>query len=473
MAGLQGSRARNLWALFAVGIVSATLYAIGARAVPFRPDRIQLFLVPFGLLFVAYLIVVWLVLKTPLGVNSLLFIFAGAAIFNLILLPTLPSLSDDMFRYIWDGRVQGNGINPYRYPSNAAELTNLRDAQIWAHMNRPAATTLYPPGAQLVFAAWWRVVGDSIFAFKALFVSCIVVCGALLVQLLKSVGEAPAKVLIFLWNPLLIFEIAHSGHVDALYLPFVVGALLARAVSPPYRADWRYEALIGILLGLAILSKLYPAILFVPLWAVRDCQGRRHWRLALPLMAVLVTAAGYALYIAPGVDTLGFLSKYTQEFFNIGPIPLTIIHWTEGQHWNWYTIVSALTLVFIALVSLYFVLFPARTNSQAIQRCIYPISIYFLLSYNLFSWYVLWLLPFIALDLGSVNRQPSWLKVQAFAWLLFTGLVALSYTTFITGYPDLMWINIEFIPVYVLLIIALALFVRHQVLRWQTARHSA
>src|SRR5262249_18626480 len=158
------------------------------------------------------------------------------------------------------------------------ELRILRDPQIWMHMNRLDAHTLYPPGALLVFGAWWRVVGDSIIGFKALFVACNFVGAALLVRLLKRLGQSPKRVLIFLWNPLLIFEIAHAGHLDALYLPLVIGALLLRAVGAREHADWRYEAAIGLLMGLAVLTKLYPAMLLPPLWSVRDSCGQRRWR---------------------------------------------------------------------------------------------------------------------------------------------------------------------------------------------------
>ncbi|HLY26469.1 MAG TPA: glycosyltransferase 87 family protein, partial [Aggregatilineales bacterium] len=300
---------------------------------PFRAPHMDLsFFIFFGALFVLYALATWIVLRAaPMGRSALPLLFGFAIVFNAALLPSIPNLSDDMYRYIWDGRVQASGFNPYRYASDAPELILLRDAEIWARMNRRGATTIYPPGAQLVFAIGWRLVGDSILAFKILFVCASFICAALLVQLLKRLGQAPERVILFLWGPLLIFEIAHSGHVDALYLPLIVAALLVRAASPADRVEWRYEGALGILIGLAILVKLYPAILVPPLWALRDSQGKRRWRLAFPLTTLLVTGLGYLLYIAPGVNTLGFLARYTQEFFNIGPLPLALNHWSEGN----------------------------------------------------------------------------------------------------------------------------------------------
>src|SRR5713226_1690419 len=192
MAETQDKNRRALWGLLFVGIASALMYGVGTAFLPFRPERIPIFLAVFGGLFIGYLFAVWIVLRAPcVGNTAMLLTFGFAVLFNMILLATQPNLSNDMFRYIWDGRVQASGINPYRYPSNAPELASLRDPDIWMRMNRLDATTIYPPGAQLVFAAWWRIVGDSVVGFKALFVACSFMCAALLAHLLKRLGEAP------------------------------------------------------------------------------------------------------------------------------------------------------------------------------------------------------------------------------------------------------------------------------------------
>src|SRR5262249_1939844 len=80
---------------------------------------------------------------------ALLVILVGAAAMRLALLWTEPTLSGDIYRYIWDGRVQAAGINPYAHVPAAAELATLRDPDIWPHINRAGyAVTIYPPMAQ-------------------------------------------------------------------------------------------------------------------------------------------------------------------------------------------------------------------------------------------------------------------------------------------------------------------------------------
>ena len=262
-----------------------------------------------------------------------------------------------------------------------------------------------------------------------------------------KLGERPERVLIFLWSPLAVIEIAHSVHVDAVYLPLIVGAMLLRATAPPDRVNPWSEIGIGVLLGAAVLTKLYPAILLVPLWSVRDSEGRRRWRLLLPIAAALTVAAGYALYLAPGVDTLGFLSSYSREFFNVAPFTLAVMQWVPLHGLPYYVPVNVLMPLGIAVASLYFLIVPARSARQSILRCAVPIAIYLLISQNLFSWYVLWMLPLMALALKP-GRWLGFALNGAFAWWLFSGLVALSYTLFITGYAQ-DWVSwLEFIPLY-------------------------
>ncbi|MEO8391362.1 MAG: glycosyltransferase 87 family protein [Chloroflexota bacterium] len=440
--------ARPLFWLVGLGALSGLVYLLALVYGNFRPHRIEPFLAIFGAAFALYALAVWLILRSAQLASQqrmrLGAIFAFAVLFNLLLLPSQPSLSDDMFRYVWDGRVQAAGINPYRFASNAPELAYLRDDSIWQRMNRKDAVTIYPPFAQMVFAATWRIFPNSVTGFKLVMIGATLLAGWLLVLLLKALEQPPERVLIFLWSPLLIFEIAHAGHVDALYLPLIVGAFLLRARS---RGSWYAEAGIGILLGLATLVKLYPAILAVPLWSLRDAEGKRRWRLALPVALVLTVLAGYAFYLQPGVDTLGFLPKYGKEIFNISPLIHLLIEWGFTQRIPWYQFANLGMPLLVGVVSLIFILFPARSARQAILCCFWPIGIYLLINHNLFSWYAVWLLPLLALDLRFSLRA-------ALAWWIFTGTIALSYTFFIYGKEQNWAIWLEFTPVYALLILA-------------------
>ncbi|MBN8595614.1 MAG: DUF2029 domain-containing protein [Anaerolineae bacterium] len=441
--------------LAVLGLLSLPLYLLVLLHGHFRPQRMEPFFPIFFGLFMLYALGCWKVIRSA-EKSSLRMIFGFALVFNLLLIPSWPTLSDDMFRYIWDGRVQAAGFSPYRYPSNAAELEPLRDEVIWPSMNRPNAVTIYPPAAQMVFAFTWRLFPDSVTGMKVVMIGATLLAGWLLVHLLQVLNQSPARALIFLWNPLLIFEVAHAAHVDALYLPLLVGAFLLRARAPSSRVSWRYEAGIGLLLGLATLMKLYPAMLAVPLWSLVDDHRRRHWRLMLPITLVLTVLVGYALYFQPGVNSLGFLSTYGGEFFNISPLMglATDLARDYGLRWQIPGNVGMPLLVIIA--SLYMVARPARTARSAILRCFWPIGIYLLINHNLFAWYVLWLLPLIALELSPRLNM-------ALAWWSFTGTVALSYTFFLRWREEAWGIHLQFWPLYLLLLLAALEWIRQ---RW-------
>jgi hypothetical protein len=102
----------------------------------------------------------------------------------------------------------------------------------------------------------------------------------------------------------------------------------------------------------------------------------------------------------------------------------------------------------VILASVWMIARPAETARGAILRCFWPIGIYLVINHNLFSWYALWLLPLIALDL-AVPRQPRF--NAALAWWVFTGTVALSYTFFIRWEEEAWSIHLQFWPLYLLL----------------------
>lgn len=450
--------------LIAAGIVSAAMYFGALAHGRFRPGRMEPFFPIFGVAFACYALACWLILRSQAAHNtpsSLRLIFGFALVFNVILLFSPPTLSDDMYRYMWDGRVQGSGFNPYQYASDAPELAHLRDRAIWREMNRPDAHTIYPPFAQLIFAATWRIFGDSVIGFKVVFIGAVFLAAWLLVKVLQRFDLPPERVIIFLWHPLLIFEIAHAAHVDALYLPLVVAAFLVRLQAPTNRVSPIHEAGIGVLLGLATLIKLYPAFLAAPLWSVRDGSGRRRWRIAFPIAMLATIGIGYLLYSAPNVNVFGFLSDYSREFFNVSPEIMRYINFMAQFRIPWYRAVTPLMFILIALISLFFWLIPAHTARGAVLRCATPIGIYLVVNVNLFSWYMLWMLPLVTLSLRFIGLNA------AFAWWIFSGLIALSYTFFLS-WQFLDWaLHAQYYPLYALLIVALVLKLREFVVRRQ------
>lgn len=337
-----------------------------------------------------------------------------------------------MYRYVWDGRVQAAGYGPYRYPPAAPELSHLRDAEIWPRINRKAAVTVYPPGAELAYRLIWGLWPDSVLAFKLAMALGDLVAAALLALLLRRLGEDPARVLVYAWSPLAVFELAGSAHVDGLVLPLLVGALLARS--------HRRSALTGLLLGAATLLKLYPALLLPALW-------RRDPRLPLAFAATL--AAGYLPRLFGDANPLGYLPSYLGERFNGVVWLLEIARARPEVVAAAYLLASCLLLAGLAATGLWFLLRPDDSPRGYLRRGLIIVGWVTLLSQNLFPWYLLWALPFIAIAL----RPGPWLlaPTPAAAWWLFCGLVGLSYSFWLEARPSLPFLLAQYLPLYALL----------------------
>ncbi len=423
-----------------LGLGSLAPYVYLLRLQDLRQHTVE-FVVAFFVAFALYAGATVLVLRWSGSSRQVLIAgFFLAAAFQLLLLFTPPSLSDDMYRYVWDGRVQAQGISPYDYPPRADELKALRDEVVWPSINRRSAVTVYPPGAEMAYALLWRIWPDSVRWFQAAMAAGGLLAGGLLVCLLRALDRSPSRVLIYLWSPLLAFETAHAAHVDGLILPLVVGAWWATVEER--------DGLVGFLLGLATAIKLYPILLLPALWRPRHREGR--WR--LPLAFALALGSCYLPYLlTSGAKVFAYFPRYFGERFNAGLAGLLIPglqHLGIDPDWG----LLAVTLTVLALVGIVLVLRPPAHREAAVRRSIWLMGAFTLLTQNLFSWYVLWLLPLVAVFVrpgGLLGlRADAWT-----AWWLFCGLVALSYTYFIRKQPVAAASWAEYLPLYVLLLL--------------------
>jgi alpha-1,6-mannosyltransferase len=419
--------------LLALGLLGAVPYACALALSDLRRHTIA-FEVIFGAAFVLYAVAAWLALREERTPRPALAVIAAfALVYHGLLIFTAPTLSDDAYRYVWDGRVQARGISPYAYPPDAPELRSLRDTEVWPSINRKDAVTVYPAGAELVYALLWRIGPDSMRWTQVAMSAGALLAGLILLPLLRALGRPPHWVLIYWWSPLVAFETAHAAHVDGLVLPLLVGAWLARARGR--------DLLVGVLLGAAASVKLYPALLLPALWRPRDEAGRTAPAWSMPLAFAMTLAVTYVPYAAEGRAVIGFLPLYLQERFNMG-LAAAITWLVEAAGGHPQTVVNALLIAAWAAIAVALLMRPAVDAEVAIRRCIWPIGAFTLLAQNLFPWYMLWLVPLLAVYVGR-RRSAAW-----YGWFLFTGLVALAYTFFVDWRPVPWALAVQFLPLY-------------------------
>ena len=246
--------------------------------------------------------------------HLLLVVVLGAVALRAVSITPVVTLSDDLYRYAWDGKVQAAGIDPYRYPPTAPELAGLHDDWLWPDdeecaerdrepgctiLNRADDRTIYPPVAQLWFVAGHALGASQLQDLGWELVSLVadIATMVLLWRVLLQRGRDPRWVAVYAWSPVAVLEAVQNGHVDALATAFVVAAVALAGRRPAWS---------GAALGAAAMVKLYPALLLPVL------LGRRPVRVLTAFAAVCVVS--YVPHVlAVGWDVLGYLPGYLQE----------------------------------------------------------------------------------------------------------------------------------------------------------------
>ncbi|MBC7801557.1 MAG: hypothetical protein H7Z10_13120 [Gemmatimonadaceae bacterium] len=252
-----------------------------------------------GLLYAAAIV---LIRGPTLPRQAVWIVLAAALVMRLLVVTAPPLLSTDLYRYVWDGRVQAAGINPYVHLPADPALSQLRDlgtgpTAIYPNINRADyAPTIYPPAAQAIFAAI-GLTWPTIWGVKAAMLGFDLLAAVVALGLLHAARRPPVHVLIYAWNPLVVWEFAGGGHIDAAAIALSACALLAAIRCRP---GWA-----GAALAIAVLCKLLPAALFPAIW--------RRWNWRTPVVCGAVIVAGYACYAGAGWRVLGFLPGYATE----------------------------------------------------------------------------------------------------------------------------------------------------------------
>jgi alpha-1,6-mannosyltransferase len=233
---------------------------------------------------------------------ALALILATAILLRLGALAAPVYLSDDIYRYIWDGRVQAAGINPYRYIPTDTHLAPLRDEVVFPNINRNNyAPTIYPPVAQMLFLLATRF-GETVPAMKLVLVAVEAIGVGALLFVLRAAGSPRENILLYAWHPLPVWEIAGSGHLEAAVVAF---AALALAAALNGRRAWS-----GAALAAATLVKFFPLVLVPALWRPTK-SNLGDWRWPAGFAAVIVAA--YLPYLGVGSRVVGFLPTYLTE----------------------------------------------------------------------------------------------------------------------------------------------------------------
>lgn len=353
--------------LFAGGAVY--LAATIALAVTQAPLGSPLFFALAAAAGLAYALVLARVWSEPHAPRRLLLAaFALAVAFRVpIMLPRVGP-DNDMMRYVWDGRVQRLGLNPYAVLPADPSLAWTHNEETAAMPSRRARTP-YPPAAQLFFR---MVVGiaDSSRAMKVALVLCDLLTMMVLWRWLAVTGRNEWLTLAYAWNPFVVLEVAHSGHIDAL------GALWITASA--YWMARRRTALASIAFVFAVTTKLLPIVLAPIFW------GRVKSRDALAAAALFVLL--YLPYtIGPGLP-LGAVPNVVAHIRFNGPAFRAIAAIASPE---WAALVAVAAGLLVAVWARW------RLDIRDPAAWAYPMAAALALAPVIYPWYLLYLTPFL------------------------------------------------------------------------------
>ncbi len=338
-------------------------------------------------------------------------ILAVALLLRLMFLFAPPQLSDDIYRYLWDGSVLLRGDNPYA-AAPAAVQPPPGLAAVHGRINHPEYVTIYPPAAQLVFAGG-AFLGSGVTGLKGLLVALDLLLCALIMRLLQRL-ELPAwRTVLYAWNPLPVLEIAGSGHLDGAGLTLFLGAcclLLAERQTGrqlPLRT-WPYP-LAGVLLAAAGLIKLFPLVLAPLLFLLTPRSRRPH------LLAGLL--GGMAALLLPFLPHLAHLAATLDAYarnWEFAGFAFAILRRLTGSGTISRLLLSSGFLLLVASIARRTArgcsagAAPAVAGRRAMAAC-YAIALgMLLLTPTLHPWYALCLAVFLPFAAGPAGLVLCW-----------------------------------------------------------------
>lgn len=418
--------------VFVYGLLFLSLIAYTGLAYLTPRTYFYQLLLLIGFLFVAY----GLILRLATTQHLLVVSIVASVIFRLVWLPAVPQLSDDFFRFIWDGRLLAQGINPYLVLPSAfyttPEASAIGISSLFESLNSPNYYTVYPPVLQTVFAlgAWLFPdnMSGNIIVMRVIIIAAEAGSFSLLFRLLRQFKLSSSYLLLYALNPLVITELTGNLHFEAVMIFW-----LLLSVWLIIRKRLIFSA---FCFALAVGTKLIP-LLFLPFLLKR---------IGIKKSLIFYSVVGITLFLQflPFITAQLFanifssIDLYFQKFeFNASLYYL--IRWL-GFRIKGYNIIAqaGVVLSLSVFVSVVWLAFREKNLSwkSFFKSMLWSLSIYYLLATTVHPWYITTL---VAVSIFTPYRFP----------MVWSAFVVLSYAAYHTQvYQENLWLTaLEYVVV--------------------------
>mgnify|MGYP001279791139 CR=1 FL=1 len=381
-------------------------------------EKVILYIVDFCICFILGIL---FFLRNRLGKEfSLKEIIFIAIALRIIVMFVNPVTSDDYYRYLWDGMVQAEGLNPFQY--SPEELTQLHDDVIYPKVTYPDIKTIYPPLSQVVFYLGYIISGDKTIGLKILYLFFSAGILYFLFNSLKLLKINTNYIFLYVLSPLVIFEFFINAHIDILILFFISAFIyftLSGNTGPAF-----------LFLSLSILSKTY-SLIFLPLYVFHLYRsGMSIKNIFLQSFYFFLPMLFLTFYGSSIGNIYLTMQNYMQNWYSNNLIFLSLNSLLQMFDVNDHHIARLIMLVFF-LIAYIFIL---KSKLTIIQK-LYLVSFFYLFfAHTVHQWYVTLIVLFL----------PVCFSYSALYW---SGIIGLTNITIFFFLKENVWE--DFMPVLI------------------------
>ena len=366
-----------------------------------------------------FLIISMLILKVELNSKQIIALLIAGILIRLLFINTTPIGSDDIYRYMWDGKVQAHGINPYLYSPVDASLNFLHSDKLPGLINFNSMKSIYFPLSQWIFYAGYSISGENVYGYKLLLFIFELITIFSIYLLVKKLRIERKYILLYALCPLPIIQFALDAHVDGFGLPFLVLSLL-------FYLDNK-KVLSLILLGISFSIKPVGLVILPILFFTEKTYVDRIKILIIPFIVFFIQ---FLPYIFTSNPFEAFLI-YTKNWAFNGSVFLSLYHFIQNNQVA-RKVCSLILLVLVFIIAI--------SKKDFLWKVYYSVLLLFILSPVVHPWYITW----IAILLPVYPQKSG---------LLFVCLSSLTAFTVLNYKLNGIWtenpwiITLEYVPV--------------------------